>query len=74
MKDLCTKAQGNLSRRRLCRGIELLVERRHSIAHDGDLNRHGKLVPLEATWVRNRLKDVQRLVGECDVILRNELG
>jgi len=74
VQNLSKRAEARLLRHRLCREIEVLVSRRHSIAHDGDLNRHGRLVPLEIKWVRNRLKDVQKFVGACDEILRGELG
>ncbi len=72
--NLCRRAEANLGRKRLCSGITKLVERRHCIAHEGDLNHHGNLISLDPTWVRNRLKDVQRFVGECDLILRKELA
>ena len=74
IRSLSTNAEKKLKRKRLCREIELLVERRHVIAHDGDLDKHGKLIPLGATWVRNRIKDVQKFVSACDEILRNQLG
>ena len=74
IKNLCEHAEGKLKRKLLCRGIELLVERRHAISHDGDLNQHGKLAQIRATWVRNKLKDVQKFVGACDEILKNQLG
>ena len=74
IQDLGGNAQAKLKRKRLCREIEVLVQRRHDIAHDGDLDRYGKLRLLKHTWVRNRLRDVQLFVGACDEILRNQLG
>ena len=74
IQDLCDSAQAKLKRKRLCREIEILVQRRHDIAHEGDLDRHGKLRSLSQTWSRNRLRDVQLFVGACDEILQNQLN
>jgi len=74
IQDLCGNAQAKLERKKLCREIEVLVQRRHDIAHEGDLDRHGNLRSLKHTWVRNRLRDVQLLVGACEEILQDQLG
>lgn len=74
IKDLSKCAQAKLKRKSICREIEILVKRRHAVAHEGDLDRHGKLRTLHPTWVRNRLRDVQLFVGACDEILRNQMG
>jgi hypothetical protein len=70
---ICENVERKLKRKRLLREIELLVERRHAIAHDGDLNNHGKLADLNGVWVRNRALDVQKLVATVDEILQNQL-
>ena len=70
---ICDNVERKLKRKRLLREVELLVERRHAIAHEGDLNSHGKLADLNGTWVRNRVLDVQRLVATVDEILQNQL-
>jgi len=74
IEDLCGNAQAKLKRKRLCAEIKILVQRRHDIAHEGDLDRHEGLRLLKHTWVRNRLRDVQLFVGACDEILRSQLG
>ena len=71
--DICENVEKKLKRKRLLREIEILVERRHAIAHDGDLNSHGKLADLNGTWVRNRMLDVQKFVAAVDEILQNQL-
>jgi len=74
IKKLCGNTERKVKRKNLCREVELLVERRHKIVHDGDLNQHGKPTQISGTWVRNRLRDVQKLVGACDEILQHQLG
>ncbi len=71
--DLCGHAERKLGRSQLCKRVELLVKRRHEIAHDGDLNAHGKLQDLGSAWVRNKVRDVQQLIAASDEILRNQL-
>ena len=68
--NICENVEKKLERKRLLREIEILVKRRHAIAHDGDLNSHGKLADLDETWVRNRVLDVEKFVGAVDEILQ----
>jgi len=70
---ICENVERELKRKRLLREIEILVERRHAIAHDGDLDSHGKLADLNGTWVRNRILDLQKFVATTDEILQNQL-
>lgn len=70
--DICENVEKKLKRKRLLREIEILVERRHAIAHDGDLDSHGNPVDISETWVRNRVCEVQKLVATVDEILQNQ--
>jgi len=72
--NLCEHVERKLGRTQLCRRVDLLVERRHAIAHDGDLNSHGRLMDINATWVKNKLQDVVIFVSTADEILYNQLG
>ncbi len=71
--NICKNAEKKLKRKTLLREIELLVQRRHAIVHDGDINGHNTLTDLSETWVRNRVFDVQKFVAATDEILRNQL-
>jgi len=72
--NFCAHVERKLGRTQLCRRVNLLVERRHAIAHDGDLNSHAGLMDLDATWVRNKIRDVQGFVRTADEILYNQLS
>ena len=47
LRTLSLDAEKLSGRKTLRRSVEILVERRHRIVHDGDYNRHGKVVPLD---------------------------
>jgi hypothetical protein len=72
LKDFTKHAVAMCKRRNLWRRIELLVERRHQIAHEADLNAHGKLQRIESKKVRKQIQDLRLFVksadGLCDKI------
>ncbi|MDH3890616.1 MAG: hypothetical protein OEV49_05995 [candidate division Zixibacteria bacterium] len=69
-KNMCQNAQGLLGRSRIKRSVEILVERRHQIVHDGDINRHDRLRPIGTVTTLKRLKDLNLFVGACDILTR----
>jgi hypothetical protein len=47
IENFCASVAGRLGRRNLLRHIQVLVERRHKIVHDGDYNRHYRLRQID---------------------------
>jgi len=70
LKDMCHNAQGLLGRKRIMRSVEILVQRRHQIVHEGDINRHNKLRPIKPTATLKRFKDMFLFVGACDILIK----
>ena len=68
VKDLLGNAQRKCNRKRLVRSVELLVERRHAIVHEGDLNDHGKLRDVARAEVRTRVTNLKALVEAAHAI------
>jgi hypothetical protein len=54
--------------------IKQLVVRRHRIAHEGDLNMHGKPKQIEASDVRRRINAVVLFVAKSDELLHRQLN
>ena len=73
LKDITDMAQGKSGRRTLKRSVEILVERRHKIAHDGDYNSHKKLININATQTRKRINDLKLFVQYLDEIIENRI-
>lgn len=61
------------NRKTLLRSIKNAVNRRHKIAHEGDINSHGKLNPITRNDVRHKLKDIVQFVSGADQILQSQL-
>jgi hypothetical protein len=73
LNDFCANVQGKSGRKRLLRSIEILVQRRHEIVHEGDLNAKGVLQPIGAKEVLFRLRHLNQFVTCADVILNGML-
>lgn len=69
VKDLSKHAQGMAKKTRLLRSVELLVERRHQIVHDGDMSTHGKLLPIDPKEIIKRQGDLLTYVGQADALI-----
>ena len=52
------------------KSINKLIERRHSIVHDGDYNEHGKIKQVKETDL-NRIKNLRELVNNMEIIINN---
>ena len=61
--------ESRAGRKTLKASIKKAVERRHDIAHEGDLNAHGKLKKIRREWVETRLDDISLFVDACEEIL-----
>lgn len=56
------------------RSVEILIERRHQIAHAGDYNRHGRIVDVDEEMIGRRIRHLEQLVTNMDAILCNRIG
>ena len=63
IQDLCVNAQGVTGKRRLLRSVELHIERRHEIVHEGDVNAHGRLRDIGASTTIKRIGHVMDFVS-----------
>ena len=55
------------------KSIEKLIERRHSIVHDGDYNDHKRIKPVKETDVR-RIKYLKLLVDNMESIIESKFS
>ena len=69
VKDLSKNAQGMAHRKTLLRRVELLVERRHQIVHEGDNSQNGKLNHIDANESIGRLQDLMVYVEKADTLI-----
>jgi ATP-dependent helicase/DNAse subunit B len=63
IKDFTKHAQGIVKYRGLLSKIEHIVERRHEIVHDGDLNSYGKMRRISAREVAGYTNDIAAFIG-----------
>ena len=73
LKDLSLNAEKKTKRTTVISSITKLVQRRHAIAHAGDLSKHGKLCPIDFKQLKKRFKDLEDLVNAADQIIENRL-
>jgi hypothetical protein len=73
LNDFCQNVQSKCGKRRLLRSIELLVQRRHEIVHEGDLNAKGVLQPVGSKEVLMRVKHMDTFVSCADGLLNEML-
>lgn len=69
LKDLCANAQKKSGRATLLRSVELLVERRHAIVHNGDHDKFRRIIPLVFKEYGRRIGDLERFVTSADAII-----
>lgn len=62
IKNLSNNAQRSVKRRNLIRRVELMVERRHEIVHEGDLNDYGHLQKIDQKKIPGQIKDLRLFV------------
>lgn len=74
LKNFSNNVQMLKKRKNLLRTIELLVERRNKIAHEGDLNLYGRLNKVDLGKIRRRIEDVVKYVSGADEILQLQLA
>jgi hypothetical protein len=69
LKEMSDNAQGLIGKKRLKRSVEILVERRHQIVHEGDINRHGRLRRIDGLTTAKRLLNMRLIVGACEILI-----
>ena len=62
IKNFSNNAQQLKNRKNLVRRIELMIERRHAIVHEGDLNDHGRLRDIDGTMIVGYVRDLRLFV------------
>ena len=62
IKDFSNNAQRSVKRKNLIRRVELMVERRHQIVHEGDLNDHGNLREVDSGKIPGQVKDLRLFI------------
>jgi len=73
LKNISNRAQSKSKRKTLKRSVEILVNRRHKIAHNGDYNSHGRLNNINLNETERRINDVKLLVQCIDEIIGNRI-
>ncbi len=74
IKNFSKNAQKLTKRTNLVRRIELLVERRHVIVHEGDLNKHGRIKKIEVNKVERQIQEVQLFVENSETLINKKLN
>ena len=69
INDLTLHAERKTRRTMLRQSVRRLVMRRNDIAHEGDLNSHGKVESVKADRLTKRIKDLRTLVTAADSIV-----
>ena len=67
--NLSDAVQDKTGRKTLNRSIQKLIDRRHLIAHRGDLNRHAKLWDLDPKEIAKRFADAKLFVDTAEQII-----
>lgn len=67
--SLSSACEKRSRRKTLLTSVERIVKRRHAIAHGGDLNSRGKLVPVDLGRTKKRVNDVRTFVEIAETIL-----
>tara|TARA_B110001469_G_C9593467_1_gene294591 strand:- start:50 stop:634 length:585 start_codon:yes stop_codon:yes gene_type:complete len=73
IKSISRSAQTKLDRRNIVKRIEILIQRRHSIVHRGDLNEHNNVKPIDVKDVLGRIRDMNKFVVASDGIILSKI-
>ncbi|WP_406720394.1 HEPN domain-containing protein [Thioclava litoralis] len=69
LKNLSANAAKTTKKTNINARIGALIEKRHAIAHTGDLNSHGNTQPVNREKIRRRIQELKELVDACDKII-----
>ena len=70
IKDFSLQVQKLRKRTKLLAAIARLVKRRNMIAHEGDMNSHRKVIPIDPGRVQRWIQDVLVYVSGADELLK----
>jgi hypothetical protein len=73
LKDLCKNSAQKTKKKTILASIERLVDRRHEIAHAGDVNSYGKLTPIDFPKLKKRFQHLNMLISSADEIIEARL-
>jgi hypothetical protein len=73
LKNITKMAEKKSGRMTLKRSVELLIQRRHKIVHEGDYNSHNKLISIDEIQMKKRINDLKLLVKCLDEIICNRI-
>jgi hypothetical protein len=74
LKDFCKNVEAMSNRKNLLTSIRTLVDRRHSIAHGGDLNSYGKLQHIDREKIRRKIRDVVLFVATSEKLIAKAIA
>jgi len=74
IKDFSYHVQRLRRRKKLTAAIGNLVKRRNKIAHEGDVNSHGRVVPVDPEQTKRRLQSVLTYVSGADELLHKRVA
>jgi hypothetical protein len=73
IKNFSQNIQKLKGRKRLLRSIKIIVERRHKVVHEGDLNAHRRINPINYNEMKRRIIDVVAYVSGAEQILQTQI-
>lgn len=73
LKHFSANVEKSRRRKKLLASINILVRRRHNIAHEGDMNSHGRVNSIDPRKIKKRVTDVVTFVAGADEILHKQL-
>ncbi len=73
IKNISDRAKEKSKRKTIKRSIEILIDRRHKIAHDGDYNAHGRLNKINSIQIEKRITDLKLFIKCLDEIICNRI-
>lgn len=73
LKDFSANVEKLKNRKTLLKSVNILVSRRHKIAHEGDLNSHGRVNPIDPKQIRTRISAIVTFVSGADELLQRQL-
>lgn len=68
-KGFCEDVQRATRRKQIISSLKILVLRRHKIVHEGDLNSHGRLRPVDVKDTKKRIQDILTFVSKSDELI-----
>ena len=74
LPNLCQNAEGIVGRTTLRTSISKLVEKRHEIVHDADINSHVRPRSISLETTQRRVGDIKLFIEACNTILENRMA